>query len=782
MSNTSNNLYKPGQTLTVGSHQATILSYLTSGGFAQVYKVEVSPPAVYPPSHIACLKRVTVRDKQSLNVLRAEVSAMRSLMGNRHVVSYIDSHAEKVSSTNSDTTEQQHYEVLLLMEYCSHGGLIDFLNTRLHNRLRESEVLKIMSHVCQGVAAMHRQEPPLIHRDIKIENVLISENGDFKICDFGSVCNPVRVPRTRMELEFVMQDNLRNTTAQYRSPEMLDMSRGLPIDEKSDIWALGVFLYKLCYYTTPFEKSGERAILTSSFSFPRYPNYSDRLKNLIRVMLSNYPIQRPNVCQVLEEVSRLQGVICPITNFYLERAIEMAKRNNNIDSVVSPTPLGNVQQVTVLNLSGNNTVAAISSNNNINGGFAPTYPMASGDNGSVTTPFLTAQRRGGEESTTTLTKSGSTVVSKGDAIPGFPLGAHQNYSTPTYLPPVSHAVLVNVPRNSGGNNSATLSLESHKVEGPSKRMPVNKLDRSETIKVLNERLRRLSSNTSSEPSESSESEDSFQSDLDGDDDLYHVSTGKIRRRVSAVPTSSTPTNEATKSKSQVVVSKQRQPAERLEISNETSEPLLIPDNEMKLSIRKRVEQLLRASREASSYVRSASGYGRYTDPSPEPDGSLRDGEFGDISDLVDLDDVDRFLEEFEVSSPTRNKNENKNKNRNSRQQTSLPNKSETQVPKAAAYEHTGGFQTIKPSDQRQHEQTNKSTNGIAQSEPENSNHDISIKSPRTPPSIPHKPAFLKGINFSIKRSAKSPATSMSSRANSDRSETLVDIDVDGIDK
>ena len=782
MSN-DNNLYRPGQTLTVGSHQATILSYLTSGGFAQVYKVEVSPPAVYPPSHIACLKRVTVRDKPSLNVLRAEVSAMRSLMGNRHVVSYIDSHAEKIASGASDNTKEQHYEVLLLMEYCSHGGLIDFLNTRLHNRLRESEVLRIMSHVCQGVAAMHRQEPPLIHRDIKIENVLISENGDFKICDFGSVCNPVRVPRTRMELEFVMHDNLRNTTAQYRSPEMLDMSRGLPIDEKSDIWALGVFLYKLCYYTTPFEKSGERAILTSSFDFPRYPNYSDRLKNLIRVMLSNYPIQRPNVCQVLEEVSRLQGVACPITNFYLERAIEMAKRNNNIDSVVSPTPLGNVQQVSVLNLSGsgNGSGAAISSSNNTNGGFVPTFPMVSGNSGSVVAPFLTAQRRGGEKSTTMLTKNGSTVVNNGNSTSGLPLGAHQNYPAPTYLPPVSHAVLVNVPRSSGSsrsnNTNTNLTLEARKVEGPSKRVSVNKVDRSATIKDLNERLRRLSSNTSSESSESSESEDSLQSDLDDDDDdLYHVSSGKIRRRVSVMPTSSTPRREAAKSQGQVMVPKQKQPAQRLEISNEISEPLLIPDNEMKLSIRKRVEKLLRASREASSYVRSASGYGKYTDPSPEPDGSFVDDEFGDISDLVDLNDVDKFLEEFEVSSPTRNRN------KSSRQQAPLSNKSETQVPKTTTYEHTGGLQTIRQPEQRQHERTNKSRNDMVQSAPEISNQDVSMKSPRTPPSIPRKPAFLKGINFSIKRSTKSSATSTSSRANSERSDTLVDIDVDGIDK
>ena len=197
---------------------------------------------------------------------------------------------------------------------------------------------------------------------------------------------------------------------------------------------------------------------------------------------------------------------------------------------------------------------------------------------------------------------------------------------------------------------------------------------------------------------------------------------------------------------------------------------------MKLSIRKRVEKLLRASREASSYVRSASGYGKYTDPSPEPDGSFVDDEFEDISGLVDLNDVDKFLEEFEVSSPTRNRG------KNLRQQAPLSNKSETQVPMTTTYEHTEGLRTIRQPEQRQHERTNKSTNDMVQSAPEMSNRDVSTKSPRTPPSIPRKPAFLKGINFSIKRSTKSSATSTSSRANSERSDTLVDIDVDGIDK
>ncbi|SCU89772.1 LAFA_0E20780g1_1 [Lachancea sp. 'fantastica'] len=316
MNNRLPDIYPPGTALTVGSHKARIIKYLASGGFAHIYSAEISPADPNGSTNVACLKRVLVPDKPSLNVLRAEVDAMKLLRGNKHVVSYIDSHAAK----SGDTTGS--YEVFLLMELCPGGGLIDFMNTRLQNRFQEAEVLKIMSDVTQGIAAMHALLPPLVHRDIKIENVLIAGDGTFKVCDFGSVCGIIRPPKNGQEFNYVQHDILKNTTAQYRSPEMIDLYRGYPINEKSDIWALGVFLYKLCYYTTPFEKVGEAAILHSRFQFPAYPQYSDKLKHLISVMLTENPTMRPNVCQVLEEVSRIRNVPCPLGNFYLLRSMQ----------------------------------------------------------------------------------------------------------------------------------------------------------------------------------------------------------------------------------------------------------------------------------------------------------------------------------------------------------------------------------------------------------------------------------------------------------------------------
>jgi AP2-associated kinase len=220
--------------------------------------------------------RVAVPDKDALTNMRTEVDTMKKLKGHKHIVTYIDSHASQLQGGG--------YEVFLLMEFCNGGGLIDFMNTRLQHRLTEPEILKIFSDVALGVACMHYLKPPLLHRDLKVENVLITASGSsrvYKLCDFGSAAQPRPAATNAAEGRLIEDDIQRHTTLQYRSPEMIDVYRRQPIDEKSDIWALGVLLYKLCYYTTPFEDQGQMAILNASFKFPSYPSFSDRLKKLI---------------------------------------------------------------------------------------------------------------------------------------------------------------------------------------------------------------------------------------------------------------------------------------------------------------------------------------------------------------------------------------------------------------------------------------------------------------------------------------------------------------------
>lgn len=266
--------FLPGTKVQVGQHRVVVEKYLSEGGFAHVYTVKV--PHNGNKSEVAVLKRVAVPDKEALANMRTEVETMKKLKGHKHIVTYIDSHASQLKGGG--------YEVFLLMEYCNGGGLIDFMNTRLQHRLTEPEILNIFSDVAEGVACMHYLKPPLLHRDLKVENVLITTRGStriYKLCDFGSTAPPRPAASNAAEGRLIEDDVQRHTTLQYRSPEMIDVYRKQPIDEKSDIWALGVLLYKLCYYTTPFEEQGQMAILNAAFKFPSYPAFSDRVKKFI---------------------------------------------------------------------------------------------------------------------------------------------------------------------------------------------------------------------------------------------------------------------------------------------------------------------------------------------------------------------------------------------------------------------------------------------------------------------------------------------------------------------
>lgn len=271
--------FAPGTKVQVGGHRVVIEKYLSEGGFAHVYLVRLPKPI--NGDDAAVLKRVAVPDKESLANMRTEVETMKKLKGRRHIVTYMDSHASELRGGG--------YEVFLLMEYCNGGGLIDFMNTRLQNRLTEPEILSIFSDVAQGVSNMHYLSPPLLHRDLKVENVLITTSGSsrrYKLCDFGSAAAPTPAATNAAEGRLIEEDVQIHTTLQYRSPEMIDVYRRQPIDEKSDIWALGVLLYKLCYYKTPFDDQGQMAILNAKFKFPGYPMFSDDLKKLIGELLA----------------------------------------------------------------------------------------------------------------------------------------------------------------------------------------------------------------------------------------------------------------------------------------------------------------------------------------------------------------------------------------------------------------------------------------------------------------------------------------------------------------
>lgn len=310
--------YAPGTIISIGIHKVEIVTYLAEGGFAKIYvakfleylnEMNYVQSSTLVPGNLVCLKRVLVQDENGLNEMRNEVGVMKKLKNAPCIVQYYDSNASRKSDGSSG------FEVLLLMEFCSNKSLLDYMNQRLTTKLNEREILKIMFDITLGVAQMHYLPTPLIHRDIKIENVLVDAKNNFKLCDFGSTSLCMPIVSSHQDISILTQNIYIHTTPQYRSPEMIDIYRCLPVDEKSDIWALGVFLYKLLFYTTPFERTGQFAILHSKYEFP-VNNYSSKLINLIIIMLSENPNLRPNIYQVLHYICDILGKTVPLDDIY----------------------------------------------------------------------------------------------------------------------------------------------------------------------------------------------------------------------------------------------------------------------------------------------------------------------------------------------------------------------------------------------------------------------------------------------------------------------------------
>ncbi|KAG2182446.1 hypothetical protein INT43_007376 [Umbelopsis isabellina] len=306
----------PGTQVVVGQHKVIIQVYLAEGGFAHVYLVRMkdfSDPIV--------LKRIAVPDTERLKSVEKEIVFMRRLGNHKNIVRYFDSQVSPLPTGG--------FEALILMEYCPGGGVIDLMNRRLQQRLTEPEILKIFGDVSEALAYMHYCNPAALHRDLKVENILISASGRYKLCDFGSAClsKGQYIPKTLPEIQKLEDDIQRHTTLQYRAPEMIDIYQRRPINEKADIWALGVLLYKLCYYTTPFEEQGPLAILSAKFTFPHYPQFSDKTRNLISWLLTEDQERRPNIYQVVESVCKLRGKDCPIRNIYANNSVTSSPKS-----------------------------------------------------------------------------------------------------------------------------------------------------------------------------------------------------------------------------------------------------------------------------------------------------------------------------------------------------------------------------------------------------------------------------------------------------------------------
>lgn len=136
--------------------------YSISGGFAFVYVVQ----DVQSGNEYA-LKRLLGSDKQTCNNIIRELNMHKQLSGHSNIVNYVDA-----SFINHANSAKAYAEYLLVSELCKGGSLIDCMGTSFE----PDAILKIVYQITKAVGHMHNQNPPITHRDIKVQFSIKNKN------------------------------------------------------------------------------------------------------------------------------------------------------------------------------------------------------------------------------------------------------------------------------------------------------------------------------------------------------------------------------------------------------------------------------------------------------------------------------------------------------------------------------------------------------------------------------------------------------------------------------
>ncbi|RUS92097.1 hypothetical protein EGW08_000121 [Elysia chlorotica] len=286
-----------GEMVELGNQKLRVKRLVAEGGFALVFVAQdVTSGKEY------ALKRLLANDEEKTKAVVEEVKFLKKLTGHPNIIQFITA-----ASIGKDQSDHGQSEYLILTEFCPGGQLVDELDKR-GQPLPFDQVLTVFYHTCRAVQHMHKQKPPIVHRDLKAENLLVSAQGTIKLCDFGSATTDSHYPDTSwsaIQRSLVEDEIAKNTTPMYRAPEMLDLYQNFPINEACDIWALGCLLFKLCFYDHPFEDSAKLRIINANYVIPESDREFDLFHDLIRGMLTVNPEDRPNINDIIDRLQEI---------------------------------------------------------------------------------------------------------------------------------------------------------------------------------------------------------------------------------------------------------------------------------------------------------------------------------------------------------------------------------------------------------------------------------------------------------------------------------------------
>ena len=185
----------------------------------------------------------------------------------------------------------------LVMPYIPKGSCL-----KLCGKMDEPELAKFLLQIGEALQYLHSQEPPIIHQDIKPDNILIDNKGNYLLTDFG-ISTKIRRTLTKS----IGQKTASSGTTAYMAPEKFSVKLidKAPI-KANDIFALGVTMFELLTDELPCGDLGG-ILLSSGGQTAELPeNYSPNLKKLIANCLSKDAWERPTAEELVEVAKNYQ--------------------------------------------------------------------------------------------------------------------------------------------------------------------------------------------------------------------------------------------------------------------------------------------------------------------------------------------------------------------------------------------------------------------------------------------------------------------------------------------
>lgn len=243
-----------------GVDEFDFISELGKGGYSVVYLVKHKETG--RKYALKCAMKVK-KGKDRSDRTRSEIKILSSLNHNRII---------KLKGWFEDIDT-----IYLVLEYLSGGDLSKYFKKQLPSK---EIAIKIMYQIIEAIQYCHQKG--VLHRDIKLENILLDHNMNIKLTDFG-----LAVFKEKNEY---LYDEV--GTARYTAPELLT---GNGYNESIDVWGIGVILFLLITGVYPFDGSNRKNIFTriveKRLDFDKY-DLTDDERHLLKRLLCKNPRYR----------------------------------------------------------------------------------------------------------------------------------------------------------------------------------------------------------------------------------------------------------------------------------------------------------------------------------------------------------------------------------------------------------------------------------------------------------------------------------------------------------